>query len=100
VGILDLLIVAASSEVGGWEVEEARRGFLSLDLALMPDFTDAESDLSALGLRPCRPVPSLTNADVEFCGLSPVLAPPGIFDSSEFRRDRDESLLSDLPIEG
>ena len=70
---------------------DSRRLRLVLDLPL-PDLTDATSDLSA----DASPFP--LDMMVEFRGLS-VFPVPGILDRSD-RKDREDSLVSDLLKEG
>jgi len=85
-------MVAVSMEDGdsGEGIESVRlTARLKPDFPLFPDFTDAASDFSG-----ASPLESI----VEFLGLS-VFPEPGILDRRE-RKERDESLVSDLLKEG
>lgn len=71
------------------DVDSARMERDAVERALLPDFTDAASDVSS-------PFPSRT----ELRGLSVLLLlAPGILLLSE-RKDRDDSLVSDLDMDG
>jgi hypothetical protein len=82
---------AVSADAGepGEGVESERLARLWVDLPLFPDLTEAASDFSG-----ASPFASIA----EPRGLS-VLAEPGILERRE-RKDRDESLVSDLLKEG
>lgn len=77
----------AGLDVAG-PTESARPVLEAAERVLLPDLTDAASDLSFS-------VPDIM--DIEFRGLSVLV--PGIFDLND-RKDLDDSLVSDLLNDG
>lgn len=77
--------MSVEGDVG--DVAESLRLRGTPDFALFPDLTEAASDFSSVG-----------DVMTEFLGLS-VLLEPGILDLRALK-EREESLVSDLPKEG